>query len=205
MSCAIVKGLVAIGLTACLASGAAIPVVNHSFEADALVPGSFTSVAPTGWTFVVPSSGTAGTFRPTLDTWGYATSDGQNLAYMNGASIEQAVSAVLVADATVTLTVDVIFRPGFGSRNHRIDLIAGDTIIASDIGSVMPAPGEWLPSVLTYTPTASDPLLGQQIKIRLGGATQVNFDNVRLDAIPTPGALALLGAGGLLAARRRRR
>lgn len=199
------KSLFALCASAGLASAAVIPVVNHSFEDVTLSAGQFTTTAPTGWTRTLDSTGTVGTFYPTVATWGYVTSDGLNLAYMNGGAIEQAVGAILVADEAITLTVDVIYRPNFGSRNYRIDLLAGDTIIASDIGTIMPAPGESMESVLTYTPAANDPLLGQQITIRLGGASQVNFDNVRLDApVPTPGSLALLGAARVLLARRRR-
>jgi hypothetical protein len=45
--------------------------------------------------------------------------------------------------------------------------------------------GGALDSVVTYTAPASGPTIGQPIRIRLSGPSQVNFDNVRLsDSVP---------------------
>jgi hypothetical protein len=87
-----------------------------------------------------------------------------------------------------------------------VQLWAGGELLAEE-SSLTPAAGTFDTSVVTYLASAGSPLLGQPLEIRLvSSGNQINFDDVRLDAIPEPGTLALLGLGlGLLAGGRRLR
>jgi hypothetical protein len=74
----------------------------------------------------------------------------------------------------------VIYRPGFGGQPYYIELYAGSTLLARDNNSLLPPSGGYLVSSLSYTVNPGSPVIGQPIRIRLGGGTQTNFDNVRL-------------------------
>jgi hypothetical protein len=166
-----------------IAAGQAIPVVNFSFEDPPLQPAGFTTSDPPGWTSVPGSgNGTRGVFYPTVASWGFTASLGHQTLYTNGPSLEQALAATAQANQTYTLRVDVINRPGFNGNNYFVELYAGSTLLARDNNSLHPAPAMFLVSTLSYTVGPNDPVIGQPFKIRLGGANQSNFDNVRLNA-----------------------
>lgn len=109
-----------------------------------------------------------------------------------------------------------------GFPGYRVDLMAGGVAIASDnntLAGSIPEGGA-LTSTLIFETGIDHLQLGQDLGIRLvnlnvidttDGTTtaadlEVDFDNVRLNAvpIPEPGSMALLGSGALLAVRRRR-
>jgi hypothetical protein len=179
----------ALVVAACLttsALAAPIPVVNQGFESPVLNPNNFTTEGTPGttpgWTIV---GGVGGVFYPTFAAWQYTAPFGNQVLYANGGTFEQTVAANIVANRTYTLRVSIVNRPNFGSPNYTVELRAGATIVASDAGSVVPPVGLAQDTVLIYTAPASGPTIGQPIRIRLGGATQVNFDNVRLsDSVP---------------------
>ena len=204
--------LIAIVLTACGAATAAgdiIPVANHSFEAPELPPGDFTLQDVPGWT--ASSNGFSfGVFYPTVESWGYAASDGHNLLYTDSRTpdgtdyVEQTTNAALTFGGTYTLAIDVIRRPFYGTDTYLIQLLAGSTVIAEDTSTLVIPVGEFRTSVIFYTPDANDPLLGQALTIRLSGVHQTNFDNVRFDGpVPSPSALAPLCLLAFAGRRRR--
>jgi hypothetical protein len=139
----------------------------------------------------------------------------------------------LTAGNTYTLTVRVgniasgwsvsgEFFELSGFPGYRVDLMAGNTVLASDdntLAGTIPD-GEWGLSTVSYTALALDPALGQDLRIRLvnrnlvdsafaASDREVDFDAVTLDivAVPEPAATALLvgAAAALLTARRRKR
>ena len=194
----------ALSLIAASAHAAPVLVNNHGFEERNLAPGGFDSLVPSGWVRAVNNS-EVGTFRPSIASWGYITSEGNNLFYANGGFIQQTTSELLAIGGTYTLEVDVINRRNY-FHGYTVQLLAGDTVIAQDISGLTPPVGGFLVSTLTYSPAANDPLLGQPLTIRLGGTIQANFDNVRLnsDGIPAPASVGAFALAGVLAARRRR-
>jgi hypothetical protein len=92
--------------------------------------------------------------------------------------------------------------------------VTGGTLLAEDNNTLSIPQGTFKTSVVTYAyDPAQSSLLGQHLQIRLlalpgvVGGEETEFDNVRLDAVPEPGTIALLAAGlaGLLAAAWRRK
>ncbi len=150
---------------------------------------------------------------------------GGGLAY----GLTQALGDTLQANTQYTLQIDVgniASGTSFDLRGfpgYRIDLLAGTTILASDdntlAGSI--AEGAFALSTVTYISGASSAHLGEVLSIRMvslnvtdpnpdfaDAELEVNFDNVRLDAVavPEPAAAALISLGlvSLLVLRRRR-
>lgn len=227
-------------------------IENFSFEnpgtGSRTFSGSNTS-APLGWTIHDPSSGmlnhryygvwNPGTYSPTLpNSYLHGAPEGLNVGVVflmnefahTAAGLQQTLASTLQTSTQYTLTVDVgNFAPSgtefdfTGFPGYRIELLAGDTVIASDNNSLTIGEGIFLPSTVTYTSGATDALAGQALSIRLlnlngthlpnfpiarsgNYGIEVNFDDVRLDAtpVPEPSALVLAGSAGLLAWQARR-
>lgn len=183
------------------AVAAPIPIQNAGFEDAVLGPGGFNSTVPSGWERAVNNLG-LGTFYPTVGTWGYTASEGNDLFYANGGFIEQATTALVEPGLTYTLRVDVIHRPSYFNNGYVVQLLAGPTVVAEDLGGLSPPIGGFAVSELSFTPNPGDPLIGQPLTVRLGGATQSNFDHVRLEVVPEPAALSLLVLGLAFVRRR---
>lgn len=176
------KRLSSIIIAACAAPALAqINISNPSFEEPPLSPNAFTTTGIPGWTKVGGTTGDWGIFYPTVGTWGYTAPHGNQLVYLNGPIIEQTTVASLTAGVTYTLCVDVVHRPNFFQQNYLIQLLAGSTVLDEDTGTLTPPVGGHLTSALQYAALPGDPLLGEPIRIRLGGPVQTNFDNVFLD------------------------
>jgi hypothetical protein len=162
------------------ASGAlaqGIAIANPSFELPAMSPGGFTSTAPAGWSS--GGGGTIGVFYPTVASWGYTAPHGNQLGYTNSGVLQQTLTEAVRPGVEYVLMVDVIHRPSF-FQTYKIELLAGDTIVGVDNGSLRPPRGGSMVSAIAFTARAGDPLIGQPLTIRLSGPSQANFDNVRM-------------------------
>jgi hypothetical protein len=216
--------LVAFGVNA--ASATAIAVQNFSFETpDEGVSGaSNDSVA--NWTGSVgsPSSFLFGTYAPVNPTQyisnglptgnglaaGQIVPDGKQAAFIAGTDTLSQNTAAIFADNTLyTLQVYI------GNRRDT-SFVTGGAIALTANGTVINAAktsftstddpdGKWVNLTVSYSTTtgAGDPFLGQTIGIALmdtdaSHSDEVDFDNVRLDAISscTAGAAACNGGGG---------
>src|SRR5262249_46161837 len=100
--------------------------------------------------------------------------------YTNGPTIQQTLTTAAAAGTTYTLQVDVINRPNYSGHSYFVELYAGSILLARDNNSLSPPVGGYLTSRLVYEVGASDPAIGQPLRIRIGGLNQTNFDNVRL-------------------------
>jgi len=193
---------------------ASLTVANNSFENPVISNttgsiGSSGTAVLGGWTFDsgVNSGGFANPTIGQTDLPGgwygspanLPTGAGNQIAWSNGGTISQTLSATLQANTRYTLGAYVGRRasnPGFAGYN--IELLAGNTVLASN-NSVTPVAGSFVYVPVSYTTGGSDPLLGQALRIRLTSlGIQANFDLITLDtaSIPEPSAiLGLLGFG----------
>ena len=205
------KRMLVCGVVAASAAGVAghanaesIFVENASFEAITLTDGTFVSTTPDGWTLI---EGKFGTLNPLAISFP-SVPDGENTAFSNGGTMAQALAAVLQANTVYTLEVEIGNRPETPFPGFAVQLWAGDSLLAEDVNSFEPPGQGFTTSLVNYVALAEDAMAGQSLEIRLVSlGVQVNFDDVRLNAVPlpAPGALALFGLAGLGCRRRRRR
>ncbi|MGE0483049.1 MAG: hypothetical protein AB7Q81_02820 [Gammaproteobacteria bacterium] len=203
------------------------------------------AAAPNGWSAFGAVGGDAyiGVLNPGTVFFVSGASEGDNVALLyfdnnvGGAEfgIEQTLTTTLTAATTYTLQVDIgNIRTGTaqvapwdglgeydldGFPGYRVELRAGNEVLASDLNTLLPGEGEFLTTTLQVTIGAGHAALGDNLVIRLvnlnlsTGATattrglEVDFDDVRLDAspVPLPSAAWLLLPPVLLLARPRRR
>lgn len=198
-----------------------ITVQNYSFETDS-PPNyppwyTYTNYGSSNYhisDWTLSGSHDQGTFIPTIPGKLYKTSlpDGSHMAYSNGGTISQTLSATLTANVVYTLQVYVGDRLDSNFPGYAVELYAGSNLLSVE-NSLTPTRGQWLLSSQTYNATGSSPGLGEALTIKLVGnyvaGEQVNFDYVTLDAssVPLPSTVLLLGSGmvGLLALRRRKK
>lgn len=120
--------------------------------------------------------------------------------------IEQELSIQLQDNMQYTLTVEVGniqtcagLPPGFrtnyvldGFPGYRVELLAGDVVLAADENSLLPDEGTFSTSTFVYISEEGHSALGETISIRLvslnngvvAGNLEVDFDDVRLDVTP---------------------
>ena len=186
-----------------------------------------------------PGLNAVGAIRPLPGTEYFpgGTPEGNNaaLVFLAGdgsgeAGLQQMLSATLQAGQRYTLRVDVgniasgtslagssggagVFFNLNGLPGYRLDLMAGASVLASDVNSIggtIPE-GQFRTATLGFDAGAAAPaLIGQALGIRLVNLKQpgtlaspnieVDFDNVRLDVspVPEPSTLALWLGGTLL-------
>lgn len=217
------------------AQAALLLINNPSFETNVAAPATFVGAqasGPTNWT--VYNTGATNNLRY-FGVWNPSTTnsfvggapDGANVGVVflenttniAEAGLQQILSSTLQLSTQYTLTVEVgnfsNADPGpfnfTGFPGYRIDLYAGSTLIASDNNTLSPAEGIFATSTISFTTGLSHANAGQALGIRLvnlnGSGTEVNFDNVRLDASPVPepstGVFAAIGMTCLLLKRHR--
>lgn len=200
------------------ALGVPITIINPSFEIDNPGPGGVSSGPTAGWSGVGHLDRTAAPFNTVIDP----TPDGadaERLGWSNGGTPTQVLSALLLANTTYTLTVDIGDRtdlafagaqlrlgtgPGLGSNLLPAVVVANTT----PVNGAGPNDG-WQTWQSTFTTGAAPPNLGQPLRIELfnPGTIQTLYDNVRLDASPVPEAassiLCVIAVGAVVCKRRR--
>ena len=190
---------------------ASIFIANHSFEAPIITDLSGvldTGISTTGnWTFAGGMN--QGFINPGLGEnnvpgfWygsppNLPLGAGSQVAWSNGGTISQTLSATLQANTKYTLGAFVGRRFGENFPGYNIQLLAGTTVLASSGSSVTPTAGTFAPVTVSYTSGSSGSLLGQALEIRLTSllGSQTNYDLITLDASPIPEPSAMLGLLG---------
>jgi hypothetical protein len=189
-----------------------IPVTNASFEITNPLTitcgaGCAYNQGPIpGWTTI----GDGGSWHPSSAYFG-SVPNGSIVAYSNGGTISQTLSASLAPNTTYTLSVAVGNRldntgitalagpspSGPYTTNFTIALFAGNTFLNALTGSNGLIPlGTFADQSFSYTSGGSVPSGNLGIVLHSVGS-QSDFDNVRLTAspVPEPGSLALLAVG----------
>lgn len=186
-----------------------------------------------------PGTNAIGVIRPLpgSEFFPAGTTEGNNAALVflagagNGeAGLRQTLAATLQSGQRYTLRVDIgniasgtslpgsnggagVFFDLDGFPGYRLDLLAGASVLASDVNSIgvtIPE-GQFRMATLSFDSDLAAPaLIGQLLGIRLVNLKlpgtpgspniEVDFDNVRLDVIPVPEAssVAMMTAGLLL-------
>ncbi|NCR77696.1 MAG: PEP-CTERM sorting domain-containing protein [Microcystis aeruginosa K13-06] len=184
---------------------ASITVLNPSFEfPTATSPdglGFYSINDITNWVIgVVPGqdagvSNPGASLPPSIYYNGAPVPDGVQVAYSNGATISQVLSAVLQPNTQYTLGAHVGQRLAIGFQGYDIQLWAGNTLLASNYNPT-PVAGTFVPVTVNYTSGSSGPI-GEQLEIRLlSSGVQANFDKITLNASPIPEPSAILGLLG---------
>jgi hypothetical protein len=187
------------GVNPALAAG--VPITNASFENPALGgTGNFVLGIP-GWELVLGAQVEYGVWWPGEFDYDVGVPDGQNIAFVDSqapvgsgiVAIQQTLEASLEPNTRYTLAVSVgnnsgVFAPEFmGFPGYRVELWAGDRLLAVDHNTQTPAEGNFVTSKIAYTASPCDPSFGQPFTIRLvnllaGPGREVDFDNVTLVA-----------------------
>lgn len=189
--------VVLVGLMAALpgyvgpALAGALPVANPWFEADqpdktwrAGPEGSRKDGTISGWG-ILGLHGTAGTFRPAAAVFPGGIPAGKNVVWSSGKVIYQQELGVVTANTVYTLKVWVGRRANLKEwQGYRVVLTGGDSMLAHDYSSIVPAPGTFRLVTVRYTAKAGDPNIGLPLGINLVGlGAEVNFAKVSLEAV----------------------
>ncbi len=187
-----------------------ITVNNFDFSNPSLANGNSNGGSIPGWSATV-TTGTIGTYNPGIEYYSnpsivdpgssgvIGTMADPNVAFLywgSGQSISTATGYSIVAGETYRLTVAVGNRNGafaapFGG--WQIELLDGDSVLAMQSGISAPAPGSFGDVSLYYTAVTGDSGL---LRIRLSQpGVYADYDNVRLDVVPEPASVMLLGVG----------
>ncbi len=181
----------------------------------------FTFETPTDWNLYDPnnlipdalndrnlSTGYPGVWSPSNIFYPNGIPEGNNIAAIflpqapdSGAvALTQTLSTTLKANTQYTLKVDVGNPGGLpftdffaGFPGYKIELWAGNNLIAQDNNTLNIEEGSFNTSVISYTASDKDSNLEQTLQIKLyhllaNSGNEVNFDNVRLEANSVPEA-----------------
>lgn len=235
-------GVLILLMTSCgSATGDIIQVTNAGFEdtSGQTIFNEFTFGVPIGWTIHDPNSILgAGIFTGTLEPNGVDFFDtiapeGVKVGILFNSTregdgeygFEQTLAATLQANTRYRLSVEVgNIGSGFASNGdffdlsefpgYRVDLLAGNSIIAQDNNLLAIPERQWGTSVVEFTTGDSHALLGENLAIRLVNLNQipsgfnqgnspdleVDFDDVVFEsfAVPEPNGLAIASLGLLM-------
>lgn len=195
------------------AVAALIPIQNASFE-DPYLDDNSGSFAIPGWTVINTNPADTGIethiVNPNFFPYHSIQIHGRNIlsAGLDECTF-QTLAERLQPETTYTLQVNVgnpqsafVGDPGYFWGGYRIQLLAGNTLLAEDFSSLNPSPRNFLTSIITYSADEGSPALGQFLRINLMSLGRMaGFDDVRLDsspaqsAVPLPPSVLLLGTG----------
>lgn len=166
------------------ALGISIPIVNPSFEDDALADGASTSDA-SGWSET--SGGGDGVLDPVAADFPGGIPDGENVGYVNlpGNYLYQELDAVLAPGLEYTLTASVGRRVGQPFAGYQVQLLAGGAVLAEVDSSDILDGGQFITVFTTFKAGPEETALGDPLAVQLlSKGSQTVFDAIRLEARP---------------------
>jgi Ca2+-binding RTX toxin-like protein len=179
-------------------------IANPSFENPPVADGGFTITPPPGWSLYDPNglvpvvttndSSAVGVFNPDKTSYYNEATDGQNVADLfvvaqpgsGPVGLSQTLSEVLTADTRYSFLVDVGNPADIaGFPGYEVELLAGNTVVAKDNNSLQIAEGTFSTAKVDFTVGKDNPLLGQNLTLRLvnlnqAPGTYLNFDTSAL-------------------------
>ena len=147
-----------------------------------------------------------------VERFGYSAA----LAIAGSATVTISGSSVSSNNTTLVLPVAMAFYPTFAGSfmdpvGLRLEFVAGNGSVLSWVGNTTPAPGSNSAEVGTdvkqndFVPATYFGIDGRRALTNVATETRYTFEDVAITAIPSPGALAMLGVSTLLGTARRRR
>jgi hypothetical protein len=195
--------ILVLGCVAAPAWADVVPVNNPSFEMTSALNlsgptyGKWNKGPITSWTL----TGEGGSWQPdTVAARSYSSVPaGMTVAYSNGGTIYQDLSASLLSNTTYTLSVDVGHRLDGLETNYTLAIYAGGNLLikSADTSNGAIPIGTFADETVTFT-SGANVAPGQKLRIVLTSTgQQTDFDDVSLtaSAIPEPASLSLLAAG----------
>lgn len=206
------------------ALAAPISITNPGFETDLSGPGGWSDAVPTGW--ADPQGGDNTNFIENIA--GFASEGSMHLGFEGNdfGLVYQDLSTAWAPNSTYTLTVGVGNRSGgTGAGLGRFSLTSSfDGLPAAgplngpyslytpsgfftdlDTSTVANVPGSFADAVFTFSTGAVAPAGNIRIAVQSLNGTRIHVDNFRLDVVPEPASMGLLGLGAAVMMRRRRR
>jgi hypothetical protein len=204
---------------AAFASATRAGIVNPSFEDVYPSPREPFLMLPTGWTTIVPEDGWDAVYSEESDVYvgsPITPTDGRAMAIVTSPwRLWQTVTLTAGERILVDVAVATNSTQAFGSAIVALgsgpDFVPWNVTASSSFD--VPYPGDFgtldVPWIDWQTLSLTVPATGTYDLVLIGsfshngdGSVSTYFDNIRV--IPAPSALALLGLGGAVAARRRR-
>jgi hypothetical protein len=185
-----------------------IEVKNSGFESPVISTEGSTSSVLTNWSLSSGGNASGAGLNPSISQFPGQAPEGQNVAWSSNREIFQYLDAVVLANTTYTLQVEVgnrLDKPFAGYRIRLYGLNISSVTLAEDRDTVSPADGNFETSTLVFTTGSSDETLGRTLGISLFAFNGVDpydaqacFDNVRLEATMVPEPTDMIGLSGML-------
>lgn len=208
----VILGLLCFAVSAGAASADGVPVENSSFETSnpltvSCGSGCAYNAGPIpDWTI----SGVGGSWQPNSTDFDVPLPEGGIVAYSNGGTISQILDATVQPDSTYTLSVYVGDRLGGFVTNYSIALDDGSsTLCVSPTASNGAILAGTFDDVMLTCSTGAMVTPGDLAIVLTSGGSQIDFDDVTLNAVPTPEPasylLLCIGLGSMLVFYKHRR
>ena len=197
-----------------LASVSQAQLINASFEEPVMAQGSWGTAGLPGWT---NGSGDTGAWNiPSSSFFVAEAPHGTQIGYSNSIQVAQQSSVGLI-EGLNEVTVMGGRRQDSFAGSFDLQLWVGGTVVnGTVIGGEMLSSTSFVHTTIpvssftlistSFTAAANDPRLGQLLTVRFfkTSGSQMNWDDVRMSAVPEPMTMVGLGAFALLLRRRKK-
>lgn len=187
------------------ASADLIVIANHSFENEAIPPGYNYSLQD----WIQDSPATAGTWHPSADDFDLSTQDGNQHAWIDGRIAQQLTTGLVLGQRYELGALFGARSGGAYTAGGSLQLWAGGTVAYGDVtgGDLLGelivnaselVEGKFLPFSTVISAPTSGLLDGELLSLRfVAVGREPSIDNIRLNAVPEPSSLILLGIAAL--------